>query len=1101
MRHQGGLRTAGLRLALAALACTPAVARAVDDPGCGRLAVPMQAGVVLYRLPRGFLRAGSDSVTFGRIPLRRDLDYVLDPTRGELRLLRDPLPGDTLWVQACWLIAPPPLQLSYYDWRPAVAAVGDTTRPDSAVARLRPATARSVSAAPGGTSLVVSGNKSLAVEFGSNQDAFVRQSLDLSVNGSLGPGVQLTGVLSDRNVPLGAGGTTQGLQSFDRVLVELSAPQGTAALGDVSLELGRGEFARLERRLQGMRAEGGVGAARAVVAAANAQGEYHRLQILGVEGRQGPYLLTDGNDVPGVSVVPSSEGVTVDGVRMTRGESADYSIDYDRGQITFSNRRPISSDSRITVDYQFSVTRYRRNLAAAGATWDGPHSFGYTQWILENDDRGHPITVTLSPDDRVALAAAGDSAAIGSGVTPGIGDYDTVRVASGETVFAFAGTDSGKFDVQFTAASGTGADYVDSTAVAGRVTYHWVGAAAGRFRVGRRLPLPEAHQLLAVGGGARAGALSVEAEGAVSRLDPNTFSALDDSRHAGEALRGSADLQGALPGGWARAGVAVRGRDVSARFEPFMRLAAPFAQEQWGLPPGGDLEHPRLVEASAFLEPRRGGRLTLGLGHLDTPEGFSALRRTAEWSMDGRLATRALWEQSDGTLAGKQFRDGGRDHTRLEARARLPWLEPALRVESDERRSPSDSARVGDRFREAAAELAAPAGFTWRANAGLTLRRNARILGDRFVDASDARTVRAGVESPAERALGLALDLQRRSLLPLADPQRTTSDLASLRLRGDERKRGVRGRFNLEITSEGQSRYTRALVFVGGGKGGYDANGNFVGLGGDYDLTVVLSPDLERIARAATSASAEWLAPATSRWHGSHAEFRYEGEARRRGELLGHDVLVSPGMAHDDTALARATLSQRFEGELLPEAKVGSVRLLAERRITADRSFANFAQIQDQRTLSARWRSRPGSRASGEIEARWSRRDAEQELVGANPYQRTLTDRGATAQVGWTPDDRLRLGGALEATWTKAEDQPLATRTLRLGPDRAFINGASPVNLLPTLDPAGAPRWEAQSRVDYRVRESSTFGLSVLVQDRPERPTVVTGRAELRAFF
>src|SRR5258706_12776830 len=280
----------------------------------------MQAGVVLYRLPRGFLRAGSDSVTFGRIPLRRDLDYVLDPTRGELRLLRDPLPGDTLWVQACWLTPPPPLQLSYYDWRPAVAAVGDTTRPDSAVARLRPATARSVSAAPGGTSLVVSGNKSLAVEFGSNQDAFVRQSLDLSVNGSLGPGVQLTGVLSDRNVPLGAGGTTQGLQSFDRVLVELSAPQGTAALGDVSLELGRGEFARLERRLQGMRAQGGGGAARPSVAAANAQGEYHRLQILGVEGRQGPYLLTDGNDVPGVSVVPSSEGVTVDGVRMTRGE-------------------------------------------------------------------------------------------------------------------------------------------------------------------------------------------------------------------------------------------------------------------------------------------------------------------------------------------------------------------------------------------------------------------------------------------------------------------------------------------------------------------------------------------------------------------------------------------------------------------------------------------------------------------------------------------------------------------------------------------------------------------------------------------------------------
>jgi hypothetical protein len=57
------------------------------------------------------------------------------------------------------------------------------------------------------------------------------------------------------------------------------------------------------------------------------------------------------------------------------------------------------------------------------------------------------------------------------------------------------------------------------------------------------------------------------------------------------------------------------------------------------------------------------------------------------------------------------------------------------------------------------------------------------------------------------------------------------------------------------------------------------------------------------------------------------------------------------------------------------------------------------------------------------------------------------------------------------------------------------------VNLLPSLDPAGPARWDAQTRLDYRVRESTTFALSVAVQDRPERPTLVTGRAELRAFF
>jgi len=104
-----------------------------------------------------------------------------------------------------------------------------------------------------------------------------------------------------------------------------------------------------------------------------------------------------------------------------------------------------------------------------------------------------------------------------------------------------------------------------------------------------------------------------------------------------------------------------------------------------------------------------------------------------------------------------------------------------------------------------------------------------------------------------------------------------------------------------------------------------------------------------------------------------------------------------------------------------------------------------------------------------------------------------------------------------EATWSRGEGQPLATRTVRLGPDlglalgargraetslrRSFISGPPPLSLLPTLDPVGAPRWEVTSRLDYRVHETTTFGLSVNGQERPGARTLVTGRAELRAFF
>src|SRR6185503_8445242 len=153
----------------------------------------------------------------------------------------------------------------------------------------------------------------------------------------------------------------------------------------------------------------------------------------------------------GISVVAGSEAVSVDGQRMTRGESADYSIEYERARITFSNRRPISSESRITVEYQYTVNRYRRNLIAGGGRWEKGRRFAFVQGLNESDDRGRPLDLTIGVGERLSLEAAGDSTgrALGPGVSGGGGDYDTVRVSAGELAFAFAGRAGGEFAVQF----------------------------------------------------------------------------------------------------------------------------------------------------------------------------------------------------------------------------------------------------------------------------------------------------------------------------------------------------------------------------------------------------------------------------------------------------------------------------------------------------------------------------------------------------------------------------------------------------------------------------------------------------------------------------
>ena len=1088
-----------------------------SDPGCGRLAVVETDGTVVYRLPRTFLTSVSDSALARSGTLHSPHDYVVDRLRGELRLLRAPVPGETLWVEACWLIAPPSLDYQRQSYVPARRAAADSAVVATAPAATRPVTARDPSTAPSGASLTVNGNKTIAVDFGTSQDAFLRQSLDLSVSGSLAPGVQLTGVLSDRSTPLTAAGSTQDLQSLDQVLLELKAPAGGAAFGDVALDVRQGEFGQVERRLQGMRADWNARGFSGTVAAASAQGEFNRLQLYGVDGQQGPYQLTDRDGGTGITIVAGSEIVTVDGVRMTRGEAADYSIEYDRAQITFSNRRPITSASRITVDYQYTLNRYRRNFAAAGGQWDrGPLKL-YTEVLSENDDAGRPLDAPLDPSDRLALAMAGDSLdrAIGPGVTVGVGDYDSVRVA-GRFFYAFAGPDSGHFAVRFVQVGAGHGDYVDSAGVAGHLAYRYVGQGQGDWQIGHALPMPESHQLWTLGGRWQGGPLTIESEGAVSKHDLNTDSPFDDQNNNGVAGKLAMSLEGAAPAGLGRAGMTLLARDVDPRFASFGRLEQPFSNEDWGLPLGGDLEHQRRVEANGFLRPAPGGQLRWMVAALRTPDRFSGLRRTADWSSDGRLMTRASYERSDGEQQGLRFSAGGRERAQGELRLRTGWVIPGVRALLDRQRTPSDSAQIVTRAREAGVDLQSGTRLPLRAAAGFTLRRDASGTLDSLADQTEARTVRLQLDSPAARMLGVGGTWQRRDLHPLISGPDQRSDLASLRLALEDPKRGLSGSDNLEVTTEGQTQQSRSLVYAGPGLGAYDALGNFVGRG-DYTLGITLLPGLQHIARAAMSAHATWSFGQSEIWHGSRIEVTFESDARRLGELKGSDLVISPGAALGDPDLVRASVVQRVESDLAPGARVSNMHVLFERRVSADRSYQNFSQAQDERTAQLRWRARVGSQWSAEIESRVRRREAAQQLFEGAQYSRNLVEQGGSGQWIYQPGSRLRAAAVVDASWSRPEGQPLFTRALQIGPDasfavgsrgradvsvrRGFVSGPPAVGLLPSADPAGAPAWNATAHLDVRVHDSTTMGGSYVVNQWPGIPTRAQGRVELRAFF
>jgi hypothetical protein len=476
----------------------------------------------------------------------------------------------------------------------------------------------------------------------------------------------------------------------------------------------------------------------------------------------------------------------------------------------------------------------------------------------------------------------------------------------------------------------------------------------------------------------------VNVEGALSRHDLNTYSSLDDGDNAGGAGKARVTLAGGMPGFLGSGGLELQARGVGRRFDPFSRLERPFAQEDWGLPVSADIEHQTRYDLNGFIKPRLGGELRTSVGQLTTPDGFQSLRGTAQWLRDGRLGHAPLVGAGGWSSGRTSVPGGGRERSTGELVWHTAWIEPLVRGEWDERRSPSDTGLVGARRATSAPSFGARARAAGRAGRPRRARRGAargyRLRG------SESGTHAAGVTGDAAP---VAVGSQPR----LASPERRAAQRSpSHAKRPGERAcarggsgHGWSGTANMEVTSEGENTRVRRLVYVGPGNGPYDALGNPVG-GGDYDLAIDVSNELARVSRVATSARGMWQFGASDAWRGSRIEADFETEARRRGDVRFADAWISPGAALTSADLARGAVTQRLESDLAPGSAFAAFRLRVERRVSGDRSYLNFTQSLDQRSASARWRARPGPSLSQDIEVRWKRDEAGQSLLAGAQY-------------------------------------------------------------------------------------------------------------------
>ncbi len=481
--------------------------------------------------------------------------YSLDPYRAVLFWHSKPL-ADSVFVR--YRSMPIALGRVHYNKDPDRLTTTSGTRTDP----FRYEPPRLNSDLLGTHGLNKTGSISRGVLFGNNQDLAVNSTLNLELSGRLTDRIQVLASVTDNNIPIQAGGNTLELQDFDQVFIKLfegDEQQGwSLTAGDLVLQRPKSHFLTYLKKTKGLSFDtpleyGEKTQARIGATVAISKGKFARNTIQGMEGVQGPYKL-QGNETGSIIIVLSgTERVFIDGQQMVRGQENDYVIDYNTAEVTFTAKRLITKDRRITVEFQYSDKNYARSLVRLD------HAVKWTKNTLrfnlytEQDHRNQPLQQQLSDAEREVLRIAGDDPF--AATVPGV---DSTGYANDQVLYfrkdslgyspVFVHSthpDSALWRVTFTqTGSGTG-DYVQQEFTPNGRVFRWVAPLVvngvlrrqGDYAPVRVLVAPKAQQLLTIGlDHVPNKRTRATVELAYSNEDRNTFSEVGDADDQGYGL-------------------------------------------------------------------------------------------------------------------------------------------------------------------------------------------------------------------------------------------------------------------------------------------------------------------------------------------------------------------------------------------------------------------------------------------------------------------------------------------------------------------------------------------------------------------------------------
>lgn len=441
------------------------------------------------------------------------------------------------------------LTKSYQLYDPSII-LGENSRQEQLVALKKPTTKTNFIPFDG---LQVSGSITRGIRVGNNQNSVVDSELDLRITGKLSDKVSLRASIQDANVPQTQNGYSQRLDEFDQIFIELFGNDWSIRAGDVDLVQEGYQFNNFTKRVQGIagniRFNGDESSGYAGAAGALVRGTFNTTRFTGQEGNQGPYKLIGQQGELFILVISGSERVYVNGVLLTRGENADYIVDYNAGEVRFNPTFPITSEMRISIEYQYSDRNFTRFIGYANGGFESEKLKIDTYVYTESDAKNQPLQQDLNEDQVAILATAGDDDSQAIAPSAVRADFSENRiqyvrqVVNGIPRFVFSQNPQAElFNVRFSFVGANQGNYVliNNQAIANIYEYRDPinGVPQGDYEPVVRLFAPEILTIAGLKANYQpTNSTTVFTELAASSNDLNRFSDLDDGNNTGVAAK------------------------------------------------------------------------------------------------------------------------------------------------------------------------------------------------------------------------------------------------------------------------------------------------------------------------------------------------------------------------------------------------------------------------------------------------------------------------------------------------------------------------------------------------------------------------------------